>query len=112
MTGLDDQIARDLQQKLNDDIAHAMMRANDLAPSGHHLALALQAVCTTLDFGAQLLESDLGFSVRARHLSVYLVALMAAHAYASNEPVFNDALAMRAKDDMKRLGLFSARSGP
>jgi hypothetical protein len=111
MTSLKDHIARDLQRKLNDDVARALTRVIDLAPQDHYLALSLQAVCTTLDLSAQVMESEHGFGTGARHLSVYLVALMAAHAYASNEPVFNDALAMRAQDDMKRLGLLPARSG-
>ena len=110
MTSLKQHIARDLQHKINDDVVKAAMRVLDLAPAEYYLALSLQGVCSTLDFTAQLMEADFGFSPKARHLSVYLVALMAAHAYAANEPMFNDTLVTRARDDMLKLGLIPPRS--
>jgi hypothetical protein len=112
MTSLKEHIARDLQRKINDDVIRAATRVLDLAPADHYLALSLQSVCSMLDFTAQLMEDDFGFSPKARHLSVYLVALMAAHAYAAKEPMFNDALVMRARDDLNRLGLIPPRSVP
>jgi hypothetical protein len=100
-----DHIARDLQRKINDDVVRAAMRVLDLAPAEGLLQLSLQSICATTDLTAQLLESDFGFSPKARYLTVYLVALMAAHAYAAKEPMLSDALIMRAREDMLRLEL-------
>jgi hypothetical protein len=107
-----DHIARDLQRKINDDVVRAAMRVLDLAPAEGIFQLSLQSICATTDLTAQLLESDFGFSPKARHLTVYLVALMAAHAYAAKEPMLSDALVTRARDDMLRLGLYPPRSAP
>jgi hypothetical protein len=112
MTGLNDHIARDLRRKINDDVVKAAMRVIDLAPAERIFELSLQSICATMELTAQLLESDFGFSPGARHLSVYLVALMAAHAYAEKEPMFTAALITRARDDMLRLGLYSAGNAP
>lgn len=112
MTSLNEHIARDLQRKINDDVVLSVIRVIDLAPPEHYLALGLQAVCSTLDLSAQMMEADLGFSPKARHLSVYLIALMAARAYTAKDPMFNDALLKLARDDMQRLGLFPARNRP
>jgi hypothetical protein len=110
MTSLKDHIARDLQRKINEDVVRAATRVIDLAPPDEYLALSLQGVCATLDLSAQLMESGLGFTERSRHLTIYLVALMAAHAYAADEPMFDATLIIRARDDMKRLGLIPPRS--
>jgi hypothetical protein len=112
MTSLKEHIARDLQRKINDDVVKAALRVLDLVPAEAYLALSLQSVCSTMDLTAQLMESDFGFSPEARHLSVYLVALMAAHAYATKQPMHNDALVTRARDDMLKLGLIPPRSAP
>ena len=79
-------------------------------PHEHYLALSLQGSCAMLEMAAQLVEADLGFDEKARPLTVYLVALMTAHAYAQREPVTNETLLTRARNDMHKLGLIPPRS--
>ncbi|WP_338822148.1 hypothetical protein WDM22_38680 [Bradyrhizobium septentrionale] len=106
----EDTILRDLQRKIGEDVVKSALRVLDLMSNEHYLALSLHGSCAMLEMAAQLIEADLGFDRKARPLTVYLVALMTAHAYAQREPVTNEALLTRARNDMHKLGLIPPRS--
>jgi hypothetical protein len=106
----EERILRDLQRKIGEDVVKSALRVLDLMPHEHYLALSLQGSCAMLEMAAQLVEADMGFDRKARPLTIYLVALMTAHAYADAQPTTNEALLTKARDDMHKLGLIPPRS--
>jgi hypothetical protein len=105
-----EQIVHDMQRKIGSDVTKSAARVLDLMPPPFYLALLLQGSCAMLEMTAAVLESELDFDEKARPLTVYLVALMAARAYAEKQPTTNDMLLTKARDDMHKLGLIPPRS--
>ena len=107
-----EQIVHDMQRKIGTDVTTSAARVLALMPPEFYMALLLQGICGMLEMTAAVVESEMDFDEKARPLTVYLVALMAAHAYALKEPTTNDMLLARARDDMHKLGLIPPRSSP
>lgn len=103
---LEDQITQDMQRKISDDVVRAAERVLALLPPKHYFALLMQGGCSMLEFTSEFVEFEMGFSPRSRRLTVFLVALMCAHAYQQPEPVTLNVLLAKARDDLVKLGLF------
>ncbi|WP_213286713.1 hypothetical protein [Bradyrhizobium sp. sGM-13] len=105
-----EQIVHDMQRKIGTDVTASAARVLQLMPCDFYLALLLQGTCAMLEMTAAVVESELDFDENARPLTVYLVALMAARAYAEKQPTTNELLLAKARDDMHKLGLIPPRS--
>jgi hypothetical protein len=101
---IEDQIARDMQRKIAEDVTKAAYRVLNLMPQEHYFSLLLQATTSMVQMSAELVDGETE-GRQPRAASHYLVALMAVHAHLARRCIKYDELMAMAQRDMEKLGV-------